>query len=309
MLIFCSSSTLSPSPMFYLGDRPLTCPSALVAMTASNTSSPSTCPPKSLPPHSSAIRRTTPLTRRINSQRHLSFELQDSTTVTMTEMSIAFMRLIDQGHLHCSLIQGLNLQRLGKKDLKASTMTENSLPSSLWPFRPPTPILMQQSTTSTSNSLQQQQQQTKKKKKKKKRKKKPQLSNLPPPKPFPSSQLPIKGPLPMATSSPMYASDLPFSTSTYTPTRYIYRVCLMKWTSLLPLASAEPTAFVAALLQLPSCLPKHLTMGHWLNPLTGAIVMSILMLVGYFLISLAFISLSLCLRSSPKSAIWSNYSI
>ena len=137
------------------------------------------------------------------------------------------------------------------RDLKASTMTEDSPMSSPRPFRLPIPILTQQSTMLTSNSSQQQQQ-TKKKKKKKKRKKKPQPSNLQSAKLPPSSQLPAKAPSPMAASPLMYALDLPSSISACVLTGYVHRVCLMKWTSLLPWPPlVEPTASSAVPLHLP----------------------------------------------------------
>ena len=165
------------------------------------------------------------------------------------------------------------------RDSKASSMTEDSPMNSLQPFRPPMPVLMQQSTMLTSNSLQQQQQQMKKKKKK--RKKKPQPSDLQPAKLLPSSQLPIRVPSPMATPLPMYALDLPSFTSTCTLIGYVHRVLLTRWTSPLHrLPPLRPIASPAVPLQLPQPHLRHLTMGCQLNPLSGAIVVSILMLVG-----------------------------
>ena len=167
------------------------------------------------------------------------------------------------------------------RDSKVSSMTEDSPMSSPRPFRPPTPVLMQQSTMLTSNSLQQQQQkQQTKKKKKKKGKKKPQPSNLQPAKLPPSLQLPTKVPLPMATSLPMYTLDLPSSTSACVLTGYVHRVHLTKWTSpLRRLPPVRPIASPAVPLRLPQPRPRCLTMGRRLNPLSGAIVASILVLV------------------------------
>ena len=205
----------------------LTCPSASAAATASSTSSLSSCTPESPLPHSSAARKTTPLTRRTASLWHLSSELSDLTTMTMMTATLtAFTRWIDQGHLHRSLIQGLNLWRSGMRDSKVSSTTEDSPTSSPRPFRPPMPSSTQRSTMLTSNSSQQQQQT--KKKKKKKRKKKPQPSDL-----QPAKLPPAKVPSPMVTSSPMYAPDLPSSTSACTLTGYVHRVLLTRWTSLL----------------------------------------------------------------------------
>ena len=181
----------------------LTCPSALAAATASNTSSPSGCPMESQPPHCSTIRRTTPLTRRTASLRHLFSELPDSTMTTTTATSTAFTRWIDQGHLHQSLIQELNLWRSGMRDFKASSTTKDSPTSSLQPFRLPAPDLTQPSTMLTSNSSQQQQQQQQMKKKKKKRRKKPPPSDLQPAKPLPSTPRPVRVPSPMATPQPI----------------------------------------------------------------------------------------------------------
>ena len=231
----------------------LTCPSAPAAATASSTSSPSSCPMESQLPHSSTVRRTTPLTRRTTSLQHLSSELPDSTTTMTTATSTAFTRWIDQGHLHQSLIQGLNLWRSGIRDSKASSMTKDSPTSSPRPFRPPTPDLMQPSTTLTSNSLQQQQQQQQQtKKKKKKRKKKPQPSDLQPAKPLPSTPPPVRVPSPMATPQPMYAPDLHSCTSTCALTGYAHRVLWTRWTS--PLRRpppVRPIASPAVPLQLP----------------------------------------------------------
>ena len=120
-----------------------------------------------------------------------------------------------------------------------------------------------------------------KKKKKKKRKKKPQPSDLQPAKLLPSSQLPVRVPSPMATPLPMYTLDLPSFTSACMLIGYVHRVLLTRWTSLLhQLPPLRPIASPAVPLQLPQPRLQRLTMGHRLNPLSGAIVASILVLVG-----------------------------
>ena len=79
----------------------------------------------------------------------------------------------------------------------------------------------------------------------------------------------------------MYALDSPSSTSACALTGYVHRVRLTKWTSLLQqLPPVRPIASPAVPLRLPRPHLGHLTTRHQLNPLTGAIVASILVLVG-----------------------------
>ena len=195
------------------------------------------------------------------------------------------------------------------RDSNTSNTIEDSPPNSPRPSRSPMPDLTLPSEPLTSTSSQQQQQQQKKKKKKKGRKKKRTPSNSQSPKQPPSLPPPTKVPSPMATPLPMYAPDSVSSTSACALTGSAHKVRLTKWTSPLLPVPEEVTAMSPILPLHALRRPRHSTTIQRLNPLTGAIVVCILVMAGCLIpqgpptfITSSFHTRTLLHRSPPLSS-------